>query len=341
MVTEKLNPDLKEFLLFYISNENLEKYIELYNQYQRHYHNIRHINRLYELSLILYPFITNEVKQNLYLAIFFHDVIYNIDSKTNEEDSVKVLAENIFEMDYYEDIEKAILATKNHLLYDKEHFLSNILVRLDLYDLLENNDLSVLIKNENLIFKEYQKYNVNQYQIGRINFLNTFLLYYPENYNIKFLINYIENTERNIAIFAGSFNPFHIGHLNIVQKANEIFDKVIIAQGKNPSKGETENNSISENIRNQYEVINYEGLLSDFIGNLPNNHKYTLIRGLRNTTDLQYEITQIHFIKDLFTETYNRELNIAYIMCEQEYEHVSSSAVRELKKFNKHKKYLP
>ena len=52
------------------------------------------------------------------------------------------------------------------------------------------------------------------------------------------LIDYLSNFKPNIGLFAGSFNPFHKGHYNVLIKAEMIFDKVIIAFGANPEKND-------------------------------------------------------------------------------------------------------
>ena len=138
------------------------------------------------------------------------------------------------------------------------------------------------------IFKEYQFVDYKAYKEKRIEVL-TKLGTKQEN------IDYVANRKPKIGLYAGSFNPFHKGHLNILQKAEQIFDKVIIAKGWNPDK-DYPGNHIPEVLRyRQVEV--YQGLLTDFIDSL--GYEVTLIRGLRDSKDLDYELNQYRFLKDL------------------------------------------
>jgi pantetheine-phosphate adenylyltransferase len=138
--------------------------------------------------------------------------------------------------------------------------------------------------------------------------------------------------EPKIGIYAGSFNPLHLGHYNILLKAEDIFDKVIIARGLNPDKKESEFD-LPEKIKNR-QIIYYDGLLTDMMCNL--GYKVTLIRGLRNATDLQYELTQFQFLQDMMPG-----ISIVNIFCDKEFEHISSSAIRNLMKYgDTYKKYL-
>ena len=132
-----------------------------------------------------------------------------------------------------------------------------------------------------------------------------------------------------IGIYAGSFNPFHVGHYNILEKAEKIFDKVIIARGVNPEKNNMKTplpNSLSNR-----EVFEYSGLLTDFINTLPYDN-ITLIRGLRNSVDLQYEMNQYRYLQDLMPE-----IQVVSIFCDKEYEHISSSGIRLLTLYGKEK----
>jgi pantetheine-phosphate adenylyltransferase len=128
-----------------------------------------------------------------------------------------------------------------------------------------------------------------------------------------------------IGVYAGSFNPFHKGHYNILQKAEKIFDKVIIARGYNPEK----NNEIVSMppILTDRTVMHYNGLLTDFIKGLPFDN-VTLIRGLRNSVDLQYELNQYRYFQDLMPQ-----IQVVSIFCDKEFEHISSSGIRALSTF--------
>jgi pantetheine-phosphate adenylyltransferase len=141
---------------------------------------------------------------------------------------------------------------------------------------------------------------------------------------------------KTIAIYPGSFNPFHKGHLNILEKAKRIFgeNNVIIAIGQNPSK---QNQSDSEIISRAKEINDktktsveiYQTFLHEYIENLENmGFNIVVIRGLRNGDDLDYEVNQMRFIDD-----FKKGVNVVYITCDKEYEHISSSAIRTLQSF--------
>lgn len=149
--------------------------------------------------------------------------------------------------------------------------------------------------------------------------------------NSKLSLDYLKAFSPKIAVFAGSFNPFHKGHYNVLQKAEKIFDKVIIAFGQNPEKEESMKNA-PNSIKNR-QLENYDGLLTDFVSSL--GHDFTVIRGLRNSTDFNYEQNQYRYIQELMPD-----IKIVNIFCDKEFEHISSSGIRTLQKYNKHQNYL-
>lgn len=146
---------------------------------------------------------------------------------------------------------------------------------------------------------------------------------------------------KTLAIYAGSFNPFHIGHLNVVEKAERIFGEgnVLIAIGVNPEKvnnygsGRWDRNpllrarEISDKIKRTVEV--YGTFLHELIEKKESEgYKVVLVRGLRNGDDLAYEDNQLKFIND-----FKKDIDVVFFRCDEEFQHISSSAIRNLQSF--------
>lgn len=138
---------------------------------------------------------------------------------------------------------------------------------------------------------------------------------------------------KKVAIFPGTFDPFTKGHSDIVSRTLDLFDEVIIAIGDNPSKNNRYFNvdRMIECIQSVYEgndavkVIKYNELTASLAD------KYEakwLIRGLRNTTDFEYEnsISQLN-------RYLNEKLETIFIITSPELAPISSSIIREVHKY--------
>lgn len=143
-----------------------------------------------------------------------------------------------------------------------------------------------------------------------------------------------------IALFAGTFAPYTVGHHSIATRALAMFDKIIIAVGYNSKKGSQGDTAERvESIARIYadepriEVAAYEGLTADFA---KERGACCLLRGVRSVKDFEYE----RDLADL-----NREisgLETVILPCEPQYAAISSSAVRELMSYGKDaSKFLP
>lgn len=136
------------------------------------------------------------------------------------------------------------------------------------------------------------------------------------------------------ALFAGSFNPFTLGHLRIVERGLEVADRVIVAVGYNMNKGKPADidgrlsqikatiaplNKPSEPQR--VEVMSYPGLTADFARKVGADF---LLRGIRSALDFEYErnLADVN-LKVLGIDT-------VILFSEPEYGYISSSVVREL-----------
>jgi len=320
----------------YITNLEVDKNIikQKYSEPHRYYHTWEHIEELFKI----YDNPKRNVKDQkyldiLFLAIVFHDIIYDPKSSTNEEDSAKFFKDNFNgDSEIRDKVIQIILDTKTH---KGSSTLSDIFQRWDL-SILEIS-FNELIKFEEKIFKEYQFVDWSVYRPERIRVLSELdriVDFFPRGGNIMQLIEYIESKKPNIGIYAGSFNPFHRGHLNILEKAEQIFDKVIIARGKNLSKSKNKLWALPEVLHHR-QIDEYDGLLTDYINSKP--YDVTLIRGLRNSTDLQAEITQHRYLQDI-----KPNIKVVLIPCDREFEHISSSGIREIETYGsgEESKYL-
>jgi len=332
-----------------IGEKELNVILNHYNEPHRFYHNFDHIISMFE-SVIEQEIEFKEkiIDTNLFLSILYHDIIYDPKRNDNEEKSVELFKQHI-NMGMVQIIPEEFRTSNkiNHYPYDKDAIcnailetkthkptteLSRKLTMLDLEVLY--SDYNTFVEYEDKIFKEYQFVDYNTYKEKRIEILKGFDVE-------QVYIDYVNNKKPKIAIYAGSFNPFTIAHKNIVDKASKIFDKVIIAKGRNDSKQineeefQTELNNLIK-IYPEKEIISYSGLLTDLIKQKVID--ITLVRGIRNAQDLDAENTLITYLKDMLPT-----LKVVYIPCDKEYEHISSTAIRNLKKYGYDiiKKYLP
>lgn len=140
------------------------------------------------------------------------------------------------------------------------------------------------------------------------------------------------NTNSRIAIFPGSFDPFTIGHYAILERALPLFDKIIIAIGVNSTKQdffslETRINHISsifaDNIK--IEIDTYTSLTIEYC---EKKQAHFILRGLRNTTDFQFEKSIAQMNRELLPQ-----VETVFLVTPPEYGHVSSTIVRELIQF--------
>src|ERR1043165_7094829 len=118
--------------------------------------------------------------------------------------------------------------------------------------------LEEVMGHELATFRLFQHVPYASYRRDRLAFL--------EGLKAETHASYLRGFRPVIAVFAGSFNPFHRGHLNVLEKAEKIFDKVIVAFGRNPEKDGREW-PVPSSIRNR-QLESYDGLLTDFIAGL-------------------------------------------------------------------------
>lgn len=308
---------------------NIVKFTEAYSQPHRYYHTWKHIEDML-FELVYSPLFANDsIDDRLIIATVYHDFVYDPKLSNNEERSVEE-----FMKDWKGSVEDGkiiaslILDTKTHLPSSE---LSKRFLRLDLN--IFTKSFSEIIEYDKQIFKEYQFVDWKIYHEARLEVLNNLRLkfgnssdYLKHEIGINKLIEYFKSFQPKIGVFTGSFNPFHIGHQNILEKAEKVFDKVIIARGINADKNNDDFRMLPTHLQYHQQEM-YHGLVTDFLKGL--KYPITLVRGLRNTKDFEYELTMSQYIKDL-----NKGVDIptTLFLCDREFNHVSSSAIKTLPK---------
>ena len=131
------------------------------------------------------------------------------------------------------------------------------------------------------------------------------------------------------ALFAGTFNPFTIGHADIVTRGLELFDEVVIAIGDNQDKPSEDIDEREQAIRVIYKdeprvrVEVYHSLTVDFAREIGAS---ALLRGVRTVADFEYERQMADANRAL------AGIETVVLFTRPELAHISSSLVRDLKK---------
>ncbi|MCC9136897.1 pantetheine-phosphate adenylyltransferase [Pontibacter silvestris] len=137
---------------------------------------------------------------------------------------------------------------------------------------------------------------------------------------------------KRIALFPGSFDPFTNGHHDVVMRGAKLFDELIIAVGNNSSKQRyIPVERMVEIISNLFKdhptitVQSYKGLTAEFARETNANF---LLRGLRNTTDFEYENTIAQANRHVFNN-----LETVFLITSPRLAAINSSIIREIHKF--------
>ena len=351
--TAKLKADIREMLsannFFQLNFEAdwLERIFAAYQQPHRYFHTLNH---LYEICrLVVKLGLGRQSTAELLLVALFHDVYWYPQGTRNEQNSACVFdlmqpaMGNALPDEARKAVREIIISSKGQTPISP---IARRFHECDCDVFLHGTPVD-LLAYEFQIFREFQGLNMVEYRKGREGFFNRFSRRFPEcKTNMRFLVEYLERRRPRVGIYAGSFNPFHVGHMAILQKAELMFDKVIVAVGVNPEKtlpgkmplGD-ENALQIRKLLPFHEVVFFDGLMVDLLDKESEFCDVTLVRGLRNGYDLDYEMSQQCFMQAMRPETHS-----VYIPCDKALEHISSSALRGLQHFDCHGKdqvYFP
>ncbi len=138
----------------------------------------------------------------------------------------------------------------------------------------------------------------------------------------------------NIAIYPGTFDPITYGHIDVIKKSLNVFDKVIVATTDNINKNyyfsiddrlSIINNSLFKDLKlskNKIKVVAFDDLTIDLCKKFKAN---TIIRGLRAVSDFEYEFQLAGMNKKL-----NSKIETMFLMSDVENQIISSKFVKEI-----------
>ncbi len=139
----------------------------------------------------------------------------------------------------------------------------------------------------------------------------------------------VDQLEPSLAVYAGSFDPLTLGHLDVLERSAKLFREVVIAIGRNPTRSPLftfkERMALLEVVTkplHNVRVMSFEGLLIHFCGQIGAR---VIVRGLRAATDFEYELQIAHANADMVPE-----VETVFLPTRTNYGFVSASLVREI-----------
>ena len=134
------------------------------------------------------------------------------------------------------------------------------------------------------------------------------------------------------ALIPGSFDPFHNGHLEVVETASRLFDHVIVAAIRNPQKTEAlftldERREMIADCLAHLDNVKIEFFSTLVVDVARQLGADVLVKGLRVSTDFEYELQQAQMNKAI------SDIDTLFIPCASDHSFIASSLIRDIARF--------
>jgi pantetheine-phosphate adenylyltransferase len=151
------------------------------------------------------------------------------------------------------------------------------------------------------------------------------------------------NTKLNpeIAVYTGTFDPVHRGHLDIIGRGSKLFKSLVVGVGINPDKAPffdlEERVELVRRVISPYANVTVQGFNGLAVAFVREVGAGVMLRGLRTTTDMEIEFTM-----SLMNLNLDPEIETVFLMAKEAYSHVSSTLLRQIATFGGNlEKFLP
>ena len=135
-----------------------------------------------------------------------------------------------------------------------------------------------------------------------------------------------------MAVYTGVFDPVHLGHLDVIVRGSKLVDRLVVGVGDNPEKTSFfTNNERVELLKrvvqgfDNVEVVPFSGLAVKFVRDLGAR---IMLRGLRTTSDMEYEFTM-----SLTNLALDSQIETVFLMAREHYSHISGTLLRQIAMF--------
>jgi pantetheine-phosphate adenylyltransferase len=144
-----------------------------------------------------------------------------------------------------------------------------------------------------------------------------------------------------IAIYPGTFDPPTYGHLDIIERASRIYQKVIVAvatgSGKNAWFPVEERKQMLKSITKQFKNVEIDSFNELLVSYAKRKKALVIVRGLRALSDFEYE-----FQMALTNRSLASDIETVFLMTHEKYSYLSSSLIKEISSLNGDlKKFVP
>ena len=132
-----------------------------------------------------------------------------------------------------------------------------------------------------------------------------------------------------VAVYTGTFDPVHLGHLDIIARGSRLFDRLIVGVGINPDKATgftiDERVTLLKAVTGEFEnveVLPFTGLAVQFVRKAGAR---IMVRGLRTLSDMEYEFTM-----SLTNLALDPAIETVFLMAKETYSHISGTLLRQI-----------